>query len=317
MRIRRGFLFWGAFFVLLGAVPLAARETSLDVGRIDNVGALWPVALICVGLLILLSRSRLNALAVILAGVVLGALCGTALANGGAGFLNMVGCGNGGTATLSQLTQSGTFQSGSSADLLLNCGSLEVHPVAGSDWSLAAGYQGRAPDISATSTSLDVRAPDGAFQRQEWSLGLPTATVSELDVHLNAGSATVDVGGASLRNLSVESNAGDMQVRASEAVIGDLQVQVNAGRARITLGGPVSDGNLQANAGSIDLCVPAAAALSLDVQDRLAFDTNLGRSGLTHQGDLWTRAGTGGPTIHLSVEGNAASFNLDPVGGCQ
>jgi len=317
MRIRRGFLFWGAFFLLLGAIPLAVRETSLDLGRFNDVGALWPVALICVGLLILLSRSRLNALAVVLAGVVLGALCGTALANGSAGFLNMVGCGNGGSGDLPQLTRSGTFQAGSSANLVMNCGSLDLHPVAGSDWSLTAGYQGRAPDISATPTHLDVHAPDGPFQRQEWSLGLPTATASELDIQLNAGTATVDVGGANLRELSVESNAADVQIHAGEAVIGDLQAQVNAGRARITLGGPVNDGSLQADAGSIDLCVPPSAALILDVQDRLAFDTNLGRSGLTHQGELWTRAGSGGPTIHLSVEGNAASFNLDPVGGCR
>lgn len=317
MRIRRGFLFWGAFFVLLGAIPLAVRETSLDLGRFNDVGALWPVALICVGLLILLSRSRLNAIAVVLAGVVLGALCGTALANGSAGFLNVVGCGSGNAGNLSQLTRNGTFQNGASAKLLLNCGSLDIHPVSGSDWALNAGYQGRAPDISATPSSLDVRAPDGPFQRQEWTLGLPMSAVSELDVQLNAGTAKLDVGAATLRDFSVESNAADVQVLAGEAVIGDLQLQVNAGRARITLGGPVNDGNLQANAGSIDLCVPASAALSLDVQDRLAFDTNLGRSGLVHQGELWTRASSGGPTIHLSVEGNAASFNLDPLGGCQ
>ena len=77
MQVRRGFLFWGSFFVLLGAVPLAVREFNLDVGKFASADTIWPIALIVVGALLLLSRSRLNVVAVITAGVVLGALGGT------------------------------------------------------------------------------------------------------------------------------------------------------------------------------------------------------------------------------------------------
>ena len=84
---------------------------------------------------------------------------------------------------------------------------------------------------------------------------------------------------------------------------------------RLTLVGP-TEGDLSANAGAIELCVPPDAALQLEVQDQLTFATNLNSRGLTESGDTWTRAGTGG-LIDLSIEGNAASFTLDPEGGCR
>ena len=81
-------------------------------------------------------------------------------------------------------------------------------------------------------------------------------------------------------------------------------------------------GDLEVNAGTIDLCVPPDAALRLTVGDDFAFDTNLAAQGLTEATSedddegVWQRPGTGGPTITLSVDGNAASFRLDPAGGC-
>ena len=91
---------------------------------------------------------------------------------------------------------------------------------------------------------------------------------------------------------------------------------MNAGRARVSLGAGSTQGLLAANAGAIDLCVPGNAALVLRVPDQLTFAHNLERRGLTRDGDTWRRAGTGGDTIDLSINGNAASFALDPDGGC-
>lgn len=91
---------------------------------------------------------------------------------------------------------------------------------------------------------------------------------------------------------------------------------MNAGRARVSLGAGSTQGSLAANAGAIDLCVPADAALVLRVPDQLTFAHNLEQRGLTRDGDTWRRAGSGGDTIDLSVNGNAASFTLDPDGGC-
>ena len=316
MQVRRGFLFWGSFFVLLGAVPLAVREFNLDVGKFASADTIWPIALIVVGALLLLSRSRLNVVAVITAGVVLGALGGTALANGSLGVLGSVGCGSTGSGDLPHVTRSGTFQGDASMDLHLSCGTLMVRPVSGTNWAVDGAYRGAGASIDASPTSLRVRSPDQPFQHQDWTVDLPTAAVHEMDVQVDAGSGSIDLGAATLRDLSLQTNAADVRVSAAEAPIGNLQVEANAGRVRITLGASVTSGNLQANAGGIDLCVPASAAVSLQVTDNLTFGTNLGQSGLSHVGSTWSRPGSGGPTIHLSVEGNAASFNLNPEGGC-
>jgi hypothetical protein len=62
--------------------------------------------------------------------------------------------------------------------------------------------------------------------------------------------------------------------------------------------------------------VPDDAELRIQVNDDFAFVTNLDQRELARIGDVWTRDGSGGPTIDLRVEGNAASFNLDPAEGC-
>ncbi|MDQ2933950.1 MAG: hypothetical protein M3R49_03025 [Chloroflexota bacterium] len=71
------------------------------------------------------------------------------------------------------------------------------------------------------------------------------------------------------------------------------------------------------NAGAIDLCVPPSAELSLEVAEHLSFASNLEELELAKSGTTWHRAGSGGPTITLKIEGNAGSFTLNPSGGCR
>ena len=120
--------------------------------------------------------------------------------------------------------------------------------------------------------------------------------------------------GATLTRLSADANASDITLAAGSATVSRLDVSVNAGRARITLGSGAAVGDLSVNAGSIDLCVPPGSGLRITTNDQLTFATNLGDRGLTHSGTVWERPGAG--LIDLSVEGNAAAFNLDPSGGC-
>ena len=110
-------------------------------------------------------------------------------------------------------------------------------------------------------------------------------------------------------------NAGDLLIDGTGATIGSIDASVNAGRLRVTLVGPTT-GDLSVNAGAIELCVPPDAALSFEVTDQFTFATNVDDRGLTQDGDTWTRQGSGG-LIDLSIEGNAASFTLDPDGGCK
>src|ERR671915_1325793 len=82
MRVHRGYLFWGVFFVLLGAVPLADRLGLLAIDDLGGLGRLWPLAIIAIGVAVLVSRSRVALLGPLAAGLVLGSLAGVALASG-------------------------------------------------------------------------------------------------------------------------------------------------------------------------------------------------------------------------------------------
>ena len=132
---------------------------------------------------------------------------------------------------------------------------------------------------------------------------------------MNAGSASVVLGGATVARVTTDMNAGDLIIDGTGATIDRLDASLNAGRLRVTLAGP-SSGDLSANAGAMELCVPPDAALRFDVEEQLTFTTNLDDRGLQRSGDTWTRAGSG-PAIEFTVEGNAASFTLNPEGSCK
>ena len=68
----------------------------------------------------------------------------------------------------------------------------------------------------------------------------------------------------------------------------------------------------------MDLCVPGSGAgdlgLQITVQDSVAFSHNLDDSGFAQSGDTFTSPGfaEAAHTIVLTVQGNAASFTLNP-----
>ena len=317
MRIHRGYLFWGVFFVLLGALPLAEREGWIDGQRLGDVGRLWPLIIVAMGIAVMFSHTRLSALGTVVVAVVLGLMAGGVLAFGTAWVPGLGDCAAGSDASLQRTTQSGTFSSGASVALTLSCGTLSVSTGDGSSWTLDAAHRGEAPSVGATGSSLSVRAARDGIQRQEWSLVLPGAQLSALDVTANAAQSTLSLAAATLTTLHLQSNAADVLLDATATTISDLQVGLNAGRARLTLGGATT-GAIQVNAGEVRLCVPPEATLAITVHDQFALDTNLEQRGLTQAGDTWKRTGsTGAPLIQLEVQGNAASFTLDPTGGCR
>lgn len=314
MRIHRGYLFWGIFFILLGAIPLADREGWLGSRPLGDVGRLWPLAIIAIGFAILVSRSRGAVLGTIIAALVFGGIAGGALARGGGWIFDLADCAPGERGDLTRTTRQGTLTDGS-VTLRLNCGTLDVHTAPGDAWRLDAAYRGDPPVIQATTSTLSVRPTETIGRRQEWSVSLPQAGMRTLDVEANAGQATLDLAGVTLGGMSLVGNAADVRMTAPGSTLAGLDITINAGRARITLGGATS-GSVSVNAGSLAICVPSDAALQLTVPEQFAFATNLDDRGLTRSGSHWERAGRGGPNITLSIEGNAANFDLDPSGGC-
>jgi hypothetical protein len=314
MRIRRGLLFWGLFLIPLGAIPLLVRAGILPDDLFTDVWRWWPLLLIGLGLALLLERGRAGLAGTVVVALLLGTLAGSVLASGIPTVGTVGGC-LGPTGETEDFDREGTFAGDSTATLEVDCGTLDLTTEPGSGWRAHADYRGEAPRLESTGTSLTLRKPtSGESHRQDWTIALGADAIRDIGLQLNAGSATAVLAGATLDSLNADTNAGDLTIDGTGAAIDDLNAQVNAGRLRITLTSATS-GSLQVNAGAIELCVPPDADLELDVQEQLTFVTNLGDRGLSHDGETWTRPGTG-PEIDLEVQGNVASFTLDPERGC-
>ena len=316
MRIRPGLLFWGIFFLLLGGIPLLVRAGVLDANLLADAWRLWPLLLVALGIALILGRTSAGLLGTALAAVVLGVAAGGVLASG-TGFIGNVGACGPETATDQRLQDGGTASGPMSASFDLDCGSLDVSTQGGSDWQVDAAYRGAPPILERTDTSLTLRSPDGfGVRRQNWDVTLPADQVRELRIDANAGTVSSRLSGAQLNVFHLNLNAGDARIDASDGSLGRMDASVNAGRIRLRVSTDTT-GSLSANAGAIDLCTPPGAALRFNVQEQLTFAHNFDDQGLVHDGDTWTREGAvGAPTIDLSIQGNAASFTLDPAGGC-
>lgn len=332
MRIDRGYLFWGIFFVLLGAIPLADREGWVEVGGLGDAVRLWPLVIIGIGVVILFSRSRLAVVTTVVGALVLGTLAGTALASfGGGGVFDCIRVGD---AALPRTTTGGTLDPSGSARVHIDCGDLNVGTASGSDWTLDAGHAGDPPRVAASANDLSIRPADGPPRRQDWALALPVALAS-LQVEANASSTTLALEATALSRLDATANAGDLslvaplgrmdrlqlganaadvEVRALSTDIADLDVEANAASVRLVLGGAVT-GTIDGAAMSVTVCVPVSASLDIRTRDDVVFSHDLRATGLVRAGDGWQRAGAG-PRISLTVGGTASSFTLADEGAC-
>lgn len=317
MRIRRGPLFWGFFLVPLGGLPLLVRAGVLDPSTFAQGWRLWPLILVAIGLAIVVGRSRFAALGTAGVAVILGLAAGGALA-GGNFWLDAVTDCDFGDRTVEHASQTGEFEGAASLDLDLRCGTVALSTGDIPGWTFDADYRGQAPILNGNANRLSVRAPnDGGAQHHDWKLTVAPALLREVKLTTNAANATFDLAGAALSRVTADVNAGELLVDAGSATVDEVDLEMNAGRMRVTLGTGNVNGSFQINAGAIDLCVPDGVALRIHVNDQLTFVHNLGERGLTRDGERWTRSGSTGGTIDLDVEGNAASFTLNPTGGCK
>ena len=318
MQVRRGLVFWGLFLIALGAVPLLVKAGAIDAPTAARAWRLWPVVLIALGLALVAGRSRGATLGVAVLALVLGLAAGGVLAAGIGGFAFLGNCSDHNSST-TPLDQTGSFAGPATVRLDMSCGDFQLATQAGSDWVLHADYRRSPPIVTAAPDRLAISSPSNASPRQSWALKAPTGALRALEINGAAGSGTVDLAGAALSTVTASADAFDLSINAGAATVGRIDVTVNAGRSRITLGsGPVT-GSLSVNAGALDLCVPTGSSLKLHLTDQLTFATNLADRGLVKGGSgTWTRTGSDAESlIDLSIDGAAASFNLDPQGACR
>ncbi len=320
MHINRGLLFWGLALITAGATALAVQQGLIDSEALDGVWRLWPVVLIAIGLSIILANSPFALIGTLVAAIVLGVAGGALISSGPGSF---IGCGGEDPTILDETGEPFDART-AEVELNFNCGSLDVAMTDGSGWNARTGVSGgREVRVNADGTSLRVdSAESGGFNvggRQLWQIDLGSEVTYDLSVHVNAADARLILAGGSFSAFSLDPNAADLDVDLSGAEVEVLEISMNAGSAHIQTDADTAlAGTLHMNAGSLTLCTPTNAALRFTVDANLTFSHNLDERDMTESDDTWTsdEFEGAGRRIDLRLEGNAASFELNPEGGC-
>lgn len=313
-------MFWGLTLVAAGAMALLIQSDAVGEEVAGELWRFWPIALIVAGIAVIAARTPFALVATVAAALVIGGLAGSLVAGWPDGL--SIGCAGDPTE---RMTDAGSFGAGaSSVELRLNCGDLTVSTAPGDGWSIDARHgPDDEPRLTADGASLGLVADGGggpfgaARARQDWRVVLPSDVELALDVDANATTARADLSGADLSRLALDVNAGDVRVDLAGASVDDLSMDMNAVSVRLsTDAGTALTGEIGMNAGSLELCVVDEAAVEITLDDpNVTFSHNLDDRGFTRSGDTW-RSDDGTPSIRLTVDGNAASFTLNPEGGC-
>jgi hypothetical protein len=325
MRIHRGFLGWGIFLILAGAIPLAVRAGYLSSDQLRNVGSLWPLILVGIGVGLVLSRTQWAFLGGFIVAGTFGVIVGGLLAVGVSGF--EAGCGPGTATTAFAPRTAPLTDTSASVDLDLSCGDLTVAVAPGNSWRVEGeDRDGTGPNLTADNGLLRVHSRDndrGVFgvlgNRETWRITLPDAVALDTRLAVNAGSSTFNLAGADLGDVELTLNAGSATIDLGAVhQIGDLQIELNAGSIDLTLPNLSMTGSIKANAGSVKLCAPPGAALRLQTSESIVASYDFGDHGLVKNGSTWETPGFAAAAvkIDLRTEANAASFSLDPKDGC-
>jgi hypothetical protein len=318
MKIDRGRLNWGVFFIILGAVPLAYHQGVVSASSVQELWRLWPLVLVGLGLGIVLSRTPAFFVGGLVVAATLGLVVGSLFAVG-----PDLGCTGSGDAR-NYVDRSGSFDGSARVNLNLQCGVATVSPSSDGQWHVNTSTTGSNPArISSTSglLSVDSGQPDWGFDRSNatWAVSLPTQTQIDLDVSVDAGDATFNLNGVRLSSARFSVNAGSMRVDLSGASVSSFSLSTNVGSASLTLDGDSDiSGSVSTNLGSLELCVPPSLGLQIRSSSSLSSD-NLAARGLVRVGDLWQTQNyaTASHKADLNASTSLGSLDLSYAGGCK
>ena len=321
MTVKRGLLYFGVFLVAAGGVTLLVSAGVLDEGRVAEALAWWPLAVIAIGAGLVLRHTR----AAVPGGVVAAAVPGLMF---GAMFVAVpqlpTPCSDAVTDGATAITREGSFGTSARVDIELSCGDLAVTTAPGTAWSLGGtNGRNRTADVSESSDELSISSTADRTRwawnagPDDWDVTLPTGTQLDLGTEVNAGRGTLDLAGARLGSFGLDLNAGAVTVDLAEAALPRLDVTVNAGAATVHL--PVRGdlvGRLEANAGSIQVCIPDGTEVRLSSQAALgSVDTD----GLVRVGDMLRTPATTTALAHadLTVSANVGNVTISSEGECK
>lgn len=301
----------GGVLLLAGRDP-TARDLAIEAAR------LWPAALIALGIVLLVRRTRIAVVATLAAAITAGLVVGGAVV--AAPDLKAPCPQDRAGATE---TRGGSFAGPGSVDLAFACGEIRVGTAPGTAWQLDSLRLGDARAVIAQegdALSIETTHEAWSFGRRPlgdaWQLTLPTGTPMTLEADIDAADADLDLAGLRLGALDLEANAADVRLDLGAAAVERFDLEINAGQAVLTLpsAGDVT-GSIHASAARVELCVPAGVGLVV-TRDVALGDIDL--QGLVRVGDTWQTPDLASTRYRadLTIEATAASVVVDPEGGC-
>jgi hypothetical protein len=326
VRIDRRLVGFGLFLVTVGVVMVAVRQGLITDATAQRAWNLWPLILIGVGLSTILAGRPGAAIGGLVVAVTFGAIVGGVVATGQ--FPAFGFCSGDRTDGTAFPEAHGELAAAARVTIEQPCGDLHVSTVDGSSWTVSGVGDGRPPIVEtdaagAANSTLGIGSdPNGTFDvggTSAWDLALPRTPSIELEVTANAGEARLELAGAHLRDVTLTRNAGSVRLDLRDvAAIGSLRVTVNAGSATIWLPSLSMTGRLDANAGSVALCLPAGAGLRVATGESVVSSNDFKEHGMTRNGETWETPGyaTAAVRIDLSADANAASLSLDEPSRC-
>ena len=323
MRLDRAFVVCGAFFVGLGAVPLAARAGWISHAALADAWRLWPVMLIVIGVAVLVRRSPIAVLGAAIVGLTVGGTVGTAATLGSG---RLVGCGGTGVTGAAALQRSGSFVGGAAdADVGFACGTLQVNTRPGASWTALGWGPAADASVSATADSLRIR-PAGGIDLGVGSVGgngrlavtLPTTPALDLRLSESAGALDARLAGAHLSGLQADLNAADSSIDLTGAVLnGPIRIDTTFGSTRLTLPADASaSGTIQASFGDLEVCVPQGVGVRLTATSSFG-SQDISGLGPAPETSVWQSADylTAASHVDLQVGSSFGSFHFNH-GGC-
>jgi hypothetical protein len=322
MHVNRTLLNWGVFFILLGAIPVAVRQGLLREDDVARAWTLWPLLLIAAGIGLVLRRTRLEFVGGLVSAATLGIIGGGLLASG---VIPFGSCGDD-QDSVAFPPQRGDLAATATVDVRLNCGELTIQTTLGPTWSVeGVDDDGSGPLIEAPPSSLMIASDDPPGfdflgSRDRWTVTLPTGSTIDLGAALNAGEARLLLAGARLGRLDLTVNAGKATVDlGTVAAIGGFELHLNAGESGVNLPNLGLLGTIEANAATVRLCPPPGAGLRVRMNDNITASNNFAQRGLIEATEnVWETPGFGAAAIKLEIEAevNAGSINVEPAGSC-
>jgi hypothetical protein len=320
MRVDRGRLNWGIFFIVLGAVPFAYHQGAVSTSALSDAWRLWPLVLVGIGLGFVLSRTPAYFIGGLVVAICVGLVFGSALAVG-----PNIGCGSGNGNAANNISRSGTFSGSASVALNLQCGSATVTTSSDQAWHVMANDpDGGGATVSAGSNSLTVSSNNNhgwSFTRGTgtWQVQLPANTPIDLTSTIDMGDAHFTLGPASLASANFKLNLGSIHVDLTGAQVGSLSVETNLGAAFVTLDASSDvSGDLKTNLGSLDVCVPSGLGVRITSSDSLS-SSDFSGAGMSRVDGAWQTGNYATAThkANISVETSLGSLKLHSAGGCK